>query len=125
MLQPNIVASPLLLVMLAVCVLGIGFMVRFFVALTGEENKIRVVHQVRLRGVHDATDGASEPPRYRWAAVDSGAHIAMGVLRITSALASNHSREGNQAAAERSNVVTFAGPERERDSAVERRYGLS
>jgi hypothetical protein len=49
----------------------------------------------------------------------------MGVLRITSALASNHGREGKQAAAERSNIVVFAGPERERDSAVERRYRLS
>jgi hypothetical protein len=124
MLQPNIVAGPATFIMLAVCVLGIGFMIRFFVALAREENRIRVVHQVRSRGVHYATDGASEPPRYRWAAVDSGAHIAMGVLRITTALASSSSREGRRAA-DRSNVVMFAGSDRERDSATERRYRLS
>ena len=37
MLQPNLATSPAMLAMLAACVLGIGFMVRFFVALAGEE----------------------------------------------------------------------------------------
>jgi len=125
MLQPNIVASPATFTMLAVCVLGIGFMVRFFIALASEENKIRVVHRVRPRGVHCATDAACEPSRYKWAAVDSGAHIALGVLRITTALTSNPSRANRRTAAERSNIVMFAGPVRESDSATERRYRSS
>ena len=125
MLQPNIVASSAPVVMLAVCVLGIGFMVRFLIALAGEEERIRVVHEVRPGGVHYATDGACDLPRYRGAVVDPGAHIAMGVLRITTALASKPRREGGRAPAERSNIVMFAGPKGERDSATERRYGLS
>ncbi len=122
MLEPNILASLASLVMLATCVLGIGFMVRFFIALTGEEDKIRVVHQVRPRGVHYATEGVSE---YAGAAVDPAAHLAMGVLRITTALASNPSREGRRDTQERSNIVVFAGPERETGSATARRYRSS
>jgi hypothetical protein len=110
---------------LLTCALGIGFLVRFLVALVGEENKMRIAHQVRPGGVHDATGGAFEPPRHKWAAVDSGAHIALGVLRITAALASNPSSAKRHTTAERSNIVIFAGPARESDSATERRYRLS
>jgi hypothetical protein len=124
MLQPNMVSNPASYIMLAVCVLGIGFMVRFLIALASEENKTRVVHPFHTRGAHyaDAADAAFEPPRHRWAAVDSGAHIALGVLRITAALTSNPSRTNRPIAAERSNVVMFAGPAQESDSATERRY---
>lgn len=124
MLQPNTVASLASFMMLAVCVLGIGFMIRFFIALASEEDQIRVVHPVRPKGVHYATDAACEPPRYRWAAVDSGAHIALGVLRITTVLASNP-RAVRRTAAERPNIVMFAGPARESDSPTDRRYRLS
>jgi hypothetical protein len=125
MLQATIVASPAPLVTLAVCALGIGFMVRFLVALAGEESKIRVMNRVRSRGVHYAPDGAGEPRRYGATAVDPAGYLAMGVLRITTALASNPGREGKRAVAEKSNIGMFAGRERERDSAAEWRYRLS
>ena len=125
MLHANTIASSGAFAILVTCVLGIGFLVRFFVALVGEENTTRVVHQVRPGRVHDATDGTIEPPRHRWAAADSGAHIALGVLRITTALTSNPSRAKRRATAEQSNIVMFAGPAQESDSATERRYRLS
>jgi len=124
-LQSNIVASLAIFTMLVVCALGIGFLVRFFIALASEENQIRVVHPIRYRGIHYATDGTGEPPRYRWSAVDSGAHIALGVLRITTALPSNPSRASRRSAPERSNIVMFAGPGPESDSATEPRYRSS
>jgi hypothetical protein len=124
MLQPNLVASTALLVMLAWCALGIGFMVRFFLALTGEAGKMRRKHQFLRRGVHYATDSASELPRHRWAAADCGVYMVMGVRRVTTALASNRSRASRRTAG-RSNVVVFAELAQERDAKLERRYGLS
>ena len=42
MLQPNLAISTAVLVMLAACVLGIGFLIRVFVALAGESGAIPV-----------------------------------------------------------------------------------
>jgi hypothetical protein len=121
MLQPNITANPAILALLAACILGIGFMFRFLVALTGEESKIQVVRQVRSRSAHYATDSTSDLRQRGGVVADPAAYLAMGVLRITTALASNPSHRGR--AEGRSNVLMFGGPER--DSATERRYGLS
>ena len=121
MLQPNITANPATLAMLAACVLGIGFMLRFLVALTGEDNKIQVVRQVRSRSVHYATDSTSHLRQRGGIVADPAAYLAMGALRITTALASNSGRRGRTA--DRSNVLMFGGPARH--SATERRYRLS
>jgi hypothetical protein len=120
MLQPNLVASAVPLIMLVACGLAVGFMVRFFVALAGEENKTGMMHQVRPREVHYATDSGRALPR--WAAVDSGVHIVMGVLRITTALAASPGRGGRRTA-DRSNVVVLVGPDR--DSTTACRYRSS
>ena len=47
MLQPNLTTSPAMLAMLAACVLGIGFLIRVFVALAGESGAIPVRHKIR------------------------------------------------------------------------------
>jgi hypothetical protein len=120
MLQPNITANPAILALLAACVLGIGCMLRFLVALTGEE-KIQVVRQVRSRSAHYATDSTSDLRQRGGVVADPAAYLAMGALRITTALASNPGRRGR--AAGRSNVLMFGGPGR--DSVTERRYRLS
>ena len=101
------VASPGIFAVLAACVLGIGFMVRFLIAIARDENQIRVAHPVRARGV--SSD----------AAVNPAGHLAMGVVRITTALASN-ARE--HAAAERPHLITFSARSREREAVAVRRY---
>jgi hypothetical protein len=122
MLLPNLVASAAPLVMLACCALGIGFMVRFFLALTSEGCKMRRKHPFLRRGVHYATDSAGELPRHRWAPADSGAYMVMGVLRVTTALASNRSPASRRTAG-RSNAVVFAELARERDSKLDAAIG--
>jgi hypothetical protein len=99
-------------VMLAVCVLGIGFMFRFLIAIASDENKVRVAHPVR------AKKAGSEP------ALNPARHLAMGVVRITAALASN-SRERAHAAVEQSDLITFSAGSREHESATARRYRWS
>lgn len=113
MLPPNTVASPATFAMLLGCVLGIGFMIRFFIALTAEEGKIRVVHPVRPRGVQHGTDTFSEAPT-----VSPGAQVAMGILSITTAFASNPGRD-KRTAARPPRIVTLAAQSRETDSATE------
>ncbi len=61
------VASLGIFAVLAACALGTGFMVRFLVAISRDENQIRVAHPVRARGV--SSD----------AAVNPAGHLAMGV----------------------------------------------
>ena len=113
MLQPNLTTGTAMLVTLAACVLGIGFLVRVFVALAGESGAITARHKNRPLEIRE-TKVAADPEAY----------VAMGVLRITTALSSNSGSE-SFATADRSNVVMFAGSGRPHDSASERRYGLS
>lgn len=113
MLQPNLAISTAVLVMLAACVLGIGFLIRVFVALVGENSTIPVKHKIRPLEI-----------REREVAADPEEYVAMGVLRVTTALSSNSAGEGF-ATTDRSNVVMFAGSERKYGSTGERRYGLS
>ena len=106
------VASPGTFVMLVVCVLGMGFMVRFLIAIASDENKIRVAHPVR------AKKAGSEP------GLNPARHLAMGVVRITTALASNP-REHAHAAVEQPHLITFSAGSREHESATARRYRWS
>ncbi len=106
------VASPGIFAVLAACVLGMAFMVRFLIAIATDENKIRVAHPVR------AKRAGSEP------ALNPARHLAMGVVRITTALASN-SRERAHAAVAQSHLITFSAGSREHESATARRYRWS
>lgn len=121
MLQPNAVASAETFTMLAACVVGIGFMVRFLVALAGEGKGMRV----GVKRVHYVTEETGELARHRGAEVSPAAHLALGVLRITSALTSNLGREGRRTATDRRQVVVLAGPGGEHESATERIYRSS
>jgi hypothetical protein len=113
MLQPNLATSPAMLAMLAACVLAIGFLIRVFVALAGESGAIPVRHKIRPLEIRER-EGAADPEAY----------VAMGVLRIATALSSNSGGEEIETT-DRSNVVMFAASGRPHDSASQRRYGLS
>lgn len=123
MLQPNTVASPAAFTILVVCVLGMGFMVRFFVALARDGREARTANGVRPNRVKWVADLGCEGRWDREVAVSPAAHLAMGVVRITMALASNPRRQ--RTAADRPHLVTFSAQARQRDSASERRYRLS
>ena len=105
------VATPGTFVMLAACVLGIGFMLRFLIAIASDENKIQVAHPVR------AKKPGSEP------GLNPARHLAMGVVRITTALASNTRKHTH--AAEQPHLITFSAGAREHESATARRYRWS
>ena len=89
MLHLETVASPAIVSMLLGCVLGVGFMVRFLVALTLDGRKMRAEYTIRPGGLHYAGNIARTQTPYRDAVANSAAHLAIGVVRITTALASN------------------------------------
>jgi hypothetical protein len=83
MLHTNTIASAGAFAMLAACTLGIGFLVRFLIALMGDRASI----QARVREtVHSSAEATS---RCSTAAVNHGPHVALGVFRLTTALSSN------------------------------------
>ena len=90
------------MIILPACVLAIGFMVRFFVALTVENRKLRSVHVLHPRGVHSEADSNWVAAPSRRPTANSAAYVAIGVVRITTALASNAGR--------RKSDIQFAGP---------------
>jgi hypothetical protein len=123
MLQPNTVATPATFTMLVGCVLGIGFMVRFFIALASDGREARIGNKVRPKRVKWVADLGCEGRCDRAVRVSPAAHLAMGVVRITTALASNPRNQ--YAAGDHPYLVTSAARARQRDSAPERRYRLS
>jgi hypothetical protein len=124
MLQPNTVASLETFTMLAVCILGMGFMVRFFIALTGENRKIQIVHTVRPKRVHSAPVIAYEAPLLSGPEVIPASPLVMGVVRIANALASNPG-ENKQVAVDWPHPIAFGARARATKSAAERRYRYS
>ena len=106
------VASLGTFVMLAVCVLGIGFMLRFLIAIASDEHNVRVAYPARAR------KAGGEP------ALNPARHLALGVVRITTALASN-TRKRAHAAVEPPQLITFSAASREHESATARRYRWS
>ncbi len=106
MLQPDTLASSEIFAMLAAVILGVGFMARFLVALISEGKKSRVDEPVGVKEPY-ATEAACEPRQY---------NLAMGVFRITTALASTPSRDRRSAAYQ--SRVMFAA----RGSATKRLY---
>jgi hypothetical protein len=107
MLHLNAVASPAVFMMLMGCVLGVGFMLRFFAALTFEERKTHTSFLTR----------APLAP-HRETVANSAAHLAIGVVRITSALASNAVGRNKLAPVDRFQVLTIS----KSDYTGERRY---
>jgi hypothetical protein len=98
MVHLETVANPAIVVvtMLSACVLGIGFMVRFFVALTREDRNMHPVRVVHTQGVPcDADIACVAAPSLR--PTGNSAYLAIGVVRITTALASNAGRRKSDA----------------------------
>jgi hypothetical protein len=90
-------------VILLACVLGIGFMVLFFIALAREEKSTRP--SPRPRGVNSQADIACAPTPSRMPAISPAAYVAMGVVRITAALASNAGRRDKDLSLDRLHLV--------------------
>ena len=101
------VASPAIFVMLLACVLGAGFMIRFLVALTLDQRKMHLEYAHRSAGLHYPADMARADAACRKTAVNSAAHLAIGVVRITTALASDAGRGKRHASVQRLHVVTL------------------
>jgi hypothetical protein len=106
--------SYLPLMMLAGCFLGVGFMVLFFVSLTRDERKIYSTNA-------GSTSQASKRPKI---VVKSPGLLAIGVVRVTTALAANAAGTNRPVAIGRPHVVTLDNPAREIDFTRERRYRL-
>jgi hypothetical protein len=106
--------SYLTLIMLSGCFLGVGFMILFFVSLTRDERKI-----------HTANVGTTSLPSGRLkTVVKSPALLAIGVVRVTTALASDAGGTNRRTSMERPHVVKLDRPAREIDFTTERRYHL-
>jgi hypothetical protein len=103
---PAIVA----MLMFSACILATGFMVRFLIALTIENRKLHTVHVLHPGDVRsDAdTDCVVVPPRR--ISVNPAAYVAIGVVRITTALASNAGRRKSDPSVVRPQVATLDGP---------------
>jgi hypothetical protein len=87
MLPANTVASVEVLGTLMACLLGIGFMIRFFVALA-DDRKMKAVAPVRRNPSRFPKYAGPEPGKYRRHVGNPAELLAIGVLRITKALAS-------------------------------------
>jgi len=125
MLQSNAVSSPTIYTMLALCVLSVGFMIRFLIALAIDGRKIRVNYPVRLKGVRCAADVTFEEPRSSDGAVNLAAHLAMGVVRLATALTSKPRRGSKGTATDRLDIAPLPERRRELGSTIERRYRSS
>ncbi|MGC2183554.1 MAG: hypothetical protein WA637_09765 [Terriglobales bacterium] len=108
--------------MLLGCVLGLGFMVRFLIALTVDGKEAHSVHPVRPGGLHYVADRSRSRAAYNSAVANSASHLAIGVVRITRALAANRIRGNRRPAVHRLHLVTFGKTHREVDITAERRY---
>jgi hypothetical protein len=100
MLQSIIVASPATGTMLALCVLSVGFMIMFLIvqAIGGKKT---VRHSARPKEICCPADVTNDEPRSRKGAANPASHLAMGVLRLTTALTTKPSRESKRLALDR------------------------
>src|SRR5690242_17581709 len=102
MLHTNTIASAGAFAMLAACILGIGFLVRFLIALVADRTSI----PARVREtVHSSAEATSRGYR---AAVDHGPHVALGVLRLNTTLSSNVRGEESHRSGRRVPFVALA-----------------
>jgi hypothetical protein len=116
MLQANTVSSPTIYTMLALCVLSVGFMIRFLIALAIDGKKIGVDHPVRCKDV------TWKEPRSREKAANSTGHLAIGVVRLATVLTSKPNRGSKGSAIDRLHIAPL--PERRRGlgPTIEHRY---
>ena len=121
------VANPAVITttILSACVLGIGFMVVFFVALVREEKNTHPVYSPRPRGVHSELNVVCAAAPSHMPAVSPVAYVAMGVVRITTALASNAGRRNSDLSFDRLHVVRLDRPSPEINFPGQRRYRSS
>jgi hypothetical protein len=122
MLHLETAASPTMFALVLACVLGTGFMIRFLVALTLDGRKARAEYALRRSGIHYPAGMACVDAPYRRTAANSAAHLAIGVVRITLALASDAGRKRRHASAHGPDVVTLDTPRQELDFTAKRRY---
>ena len=122
MIQSNAVSSPTAYAMLSLCVLSVGFMIRFLIALAIDGKKIRVDYPVRLKGVRRPADLPCEELPSSEGAIIPTAHLAMGVVRLASALSSTPNRGSKRTATDRLRVAALPGRRRELGSTNEHRY---
>ena len=116
------VASPAIFVMLLACVLGAGFMIRFLVALTLDERKMHLEYAHRRAGLHYPADMPWVGATDRKTAVNTAAHLAIGVVRITTALASDGGRRRRPAPVGPLHVLKLGTPAQGLDFTAEHRY---
>jgi hypothetical protein len=123
MTQLGTSASPsiLAMIMLPACVLAIGFMVRFFFALAVEDRQLHSVHVLHPRGVHSEADFSCVATPSHRPTVNPAAYVALGVVRITTALASNVAQRKSDAAVGRPQVA-LNRPSPQIDFPAEHRY---
>ncbi len=80
MIASNPITSPAVWAMLVVCVLGIGFMIRFLVALT-REARMPIVHLARLKPVERPVGtGSNGELNDAWAT--PATYLSRGIARI-------------------------------------------
>ena len=91
--------------MFAACGLGIGFLVRFLIALGGAGERSKGTHLLRLRNAQPTAVTVHRVVGDRWFPVNAATPISMGVLRITTALSSSPILENKPVGAERAHIV--------------------
>jgi hypothetical protein len=121
MLLPGVIASSASFGIVAASAVGIGFMVRFFVALANDGRNVRVGRRVRVEAAPFEADVCQRPARRRMA-IDSGTHLAMGVLRITTVLSPTPVRSPRSEASQPSLVGGSMAAERPPHPASRRLY---
>lgn len=121
MLHLQAASSPAIFIVLLACVLGAGFMVRFLVALTRDAGNMRRRYALRRERLHYPAGMAWVDAPYGKTAVNSADHLAIGVVRITTALAADSGRRKRRGSVDRTPVVTI-DTARPPDFSAERRY---
>ena len=100
------VANPAIVTtILLACVVGAAFMVLFFIALAREKKSTYPSHAIRPRGVNCQPEIARAVAPSGMPAVSPAAYVAMGVVRITTALASSAGRRNTDPSLDRLQVV--------------------
>ena len=117
MLHLETVASANVLMLLG-CVVGVAFMFHFLVALTLDRKQAYFEHTVRPGGLHYAADAS----RHRGAVANSASHLAIGVVRITTALTWNTGSKPRETAGDPLHAAAAGKAGREAGATSERRY---
>ena len=122
MLHLGTFTSPATFAMLLACVLGAAFMVRFLVALTLDDRKMHAEYARHRSGLHYPADTSLAGAGYRRTSVNSAAHLAIGVVRITTALASDGGLRRRQAPVGPLHVLKLGTPTQGLNFTAEHRY---